>query len=243
MDRRAQAGSESWRAIVLTTLAEIELRRGSMANAAAAVETAREIAGYWGVVHAEAAVLAAAALVDAVAGRVEEARQAAARAAGLMRPAGYDVIVRSVERALGFIELSLGEPAAAHAVLEPLLARSGIGHPSAAAAAPDDVEALVKLGRVDEAETLLAELAAHVERTGRRRRRAAVARCRALIAAARGDGAAGITDAEYALALCGGGVEPLERARTLLRGTRPFRGDRRAAVGRAGARGARARRR
>jgi DNA-binding CsgD family transcriptional regulator len=123
--------------------------------------------------------------------------------------------VRSVERALGFLELSLGEPAAAHAVLEPLLARSGIGHPSATAAAPDDVEALVELGRVDEAETLLAELAAQVERTGRRRRRAAVARCRALIAAARGDGA-GITDAEDALALCGGGVEPLERARTLL---------------------------
>jgi DNA-binding CsgD family transcriptional regulator len=216
VDRRAQAGSESWRAIVLTTLAEIELRRGSMANAAAAVETASEIAGYWGVVHAEAAVLAAAALVDAVAGRVEEARQAAARAAGLMRPAGYDAIVRSAERALGFLELSLGEPAAAHAVLEPLLARSGIGHPSAAAAAPDDVEALVELGRVDEAETLLAELAAHVERTGRRRRRAAVSRCRALIAAAKGDGAAGITDAEDALALCGGGVEPLERARTLL---------------------------
>jgi DNA-binding CsgD family transcriptional regulator len=216
VDRRAQAGSESWRAIVLTTLAEIELHRGSMANAAAAVETASEIAGYWGVVHAEAAVLAAAALVDAVAGRVEEARQAAARAAGLMRPAGYDVIVRSVERALGFLELSLGEPAAAHAVLEPLLARSGIGHPSAAAAAPDDVEALVELGRIDQAELLLAELATHIERTGRSRRRGAVARCRALIAAAKGDIAAGITDAEDALALCGGGVEPLERARALL---------------------------
>jgi DNA-binding CsgD family transcriptional regulator len=216
VDRRAQAGSESWRAIVLTTLAEIELRRGSMANAAAAVETASEIAGYWGVVHAEAAVLAAAALVDAVAGRVEGARQAAARAAGLMRPAGYDVIVRSVERALGFLELSLGEPAAAHAVLEPLLARSGIGHPSAAAAAPDDVEALVELGRVDEAETLLAELAAHVERTGRRRRRAAVARCRALIAAARGDRVSAATAAEEAVVRCGDGPEPLECARTLL---------------------------
>jgi DNA-binding CsgD family transcriptional regulator len=216
VDRRAQAGSESWRAIVLTTLAEIELRRGFMANATAAVETASEIAGYWGVVHAEAAVLAAAALVDAAAGRVEEARQAATGATTLMRPAGYDAIVRSAERALGFLELSVGEPAAAHAVLEPLLARSGIGHPSAAAAAPDEVEALVELGRVDEAETLLRELAAHVERTGRRRRRAAVARCRALIAAAKGDIAAGITDAEDALALCGGGVEPLERARALL---------------------------
>jgi DNA-binding CsgD family transcriptional regulator len=216
VDRRAQAASESWRAIVLTTLAEIELRGGSVANATAAIETASEIAGYWGVVHAEGAVLAWAALVDAAAGRVEEARQAATRAVALMRPAGYDSIVRAAERALGFLELSRGAPAAAHAVLEPLLARSGIGHPYAAAAVPDDVEALVELGRVDEAETLLAELAAHVERTGRRRRRVAVARCRALIAAARGDFAAAITDAEDALALCRDGVEPLEHGRTLL---------------------------
>ncbi|TML56593.1 MAG: LuxR family transcriptional regulator [Actinobacteria bacterium] len=187
-----------------------------MANSAAAVETASEIAGYWGVIHAEAAVLAAAALVDATAGRVEEARQAATRAAALMRPAGYDSIVRSAERALGFLELSVGEPAAAHGVLEPLLARSGIGHPAAAAAAPDDVEALVELGRFDDAETLLGELAAHVERTGRRRRRAAVARCRALIAAARGDRATAATAAEEAVVRCGDGPEPLECARALL---------------------------
>jgi DNA-binding CsgD family transcriptional regulator len=216
VDRRAQAASESWRAIVLTTLAEIELRRGSVANATSAIKTASEIAGFWGVVHAEGAVLAWAALVDAAAGRVEEARQAATRAVALMRPAGYDAIVRTAERALGFLELSLGEPAAAHAVLEPLVARSGIGHPSASAAAPDDVEALVELGKVDEAETLLAELEAHAERTGRRRRRVAVARCRALIAAAKDDIATGMTNAEDALALCGRGVEPLERARTLL---------------------------
>ena len=86
-----------------------------------------------GVNHAEAAVLAATALVKAVAGRVDEARAAAERALELMRPAGYDVIVRSAERALGFLELSLGGAAAAHAVLEPLITRSGIGHPSAAA--------------------------------------------------------------------------------------------------------------
>lgn len=216
VDRRARAGSESWRAIVLTTLAEIELRRGSLANAVAAIETAREIAGYWGVFHAEVAVLAHGALIDAAAGRTEEARQAASRAAELMRPTGYDTIVRTAERALGFLELSLGEPAAAHAVLGPLLARSGIGHPLAAAAAPDDIEALVELGRVDEAEMRVAELAAHVERTGRWRRRAAVGRCRALIAAARGDGAAAIEAAEHALAFCDGTVDPLERARTLL---------------------------
>ena len=49
-----------------------------------------------------------------------------------MRPAGYDVIVRSAERALGFLELSLGGAAAARA-LEPLITRSGIGHLPAAA--------------------------------------------------------------------------------------------------------------
>ena len=45
------------------------------------------------------------------------------------------MIVRSAERALGFLELSLGEAAAAHAVLEPLITRSGLGHPTAEAAA------------------------------------------------------------------------------------------------------------
>jgi DNA-binding CsgD family transcriptional regulator len=215
-ERRAASRSESWQAIVLNTLAEIELRRGDTEQALGHVQEAEEIAAYWGVNHAEAAVLSGAALVKAVAGRLDEARAAAERALELMRPAGYDVIVRSAERALGFLELSLGNPAAAHAVLEPLIARSGIGHPYAAAAAPDDIEALVELGKIAEAEAVLAGLAVHVGRTGRPRATAALRRCEALIAAVRGEPDAATAYAQEAITTSGAVLEPLERGRALL---------------------------
>ena len=215
-ERRAAGRSESWQAVVLNTLAEIELRRGGTEQALRHVREAEEIAAHWGVAHAEATVLAGGALVKALAGQVDAARSAAERALELMRPAGYDVIVRSAERALGFLELSLGNAAAAHAVLEPLIARSGIGHPSAAAAAPDDIEALIELGKIAEAEAVLAGLAAHVARTGRPRATSALCRCKALIAADRGQLDAAAAQAREAIAPSGEQLEPLERGRALL---------------------------
>jgi DNA-binding CsgD family transcriptional regulator len=201
---------------VLTTLAEIELRRGNTEQALVHVREAEEIASYWGVTHAEAAVLAAAALVRAVAGQIAEARSAGERALELMRPAGYDVIVRSAERALGFLELSLGNAAGAHAMFQPLIARSGVGHPSAAAAVPDDIEALLELGKIAEAEFLLAEFAAHVGRTRRPCGTAALRRCEALIGAARGEVAVAAAHAEEAIAILGEELDPFERGRALL---------------------------
>jgi DNA-binding CsgD family transcriptional regulator len=215
-ERRAARRAEGWQAVVLNTLAEIELRRGQTERALRHVEEAEEIASYWGVIHAEASVLAAAALVKAVVGRVDEARRAGERALELMRPAGYDVVVRNAERALGFLELSIGDAAAAHAVLEPLIARSGVGQPLATAAAPDDIEALVQLGRIAEAEPVLAGLAAHVDRTGRLRSSAALRRCRALIALERSELDAAAAHANEAIAILEQHREPLERARTLL---------------------------
>ena len=216
VDRWSANRSESWQSIVLTTLAEIELRRGNTEQALVHVREAEEIASYWGVTHAEAAVLAAAALVSAVAGQVVEARTAAERAIELMSPAGYDVIVRSAERALGLLELSLGNPSAAHATLQALIARSGVGHPSAAAAAPDNIEALLELGRIAEAEGVLAEFAAHVGRTRFPRAKAALRRCEALIYAARGELAAAAAHAEETIAAFGEELEPFERGRALL---------------------------
>ena len=215
VDRHAQARSESWRAIVLNTLAEVELRRGHTAEALRAVDEATEIADYWGVVHAEAAVLATAALVKATVGDTDQARRAAERALDLMRPVGYDVIVRSAERALGFLELSLGDAVAAHAVLEPLIARSGLGHPMADAAAADEIEALLGLGRGTDAEALLAAFAARAERTRRPRASAAAARSAALVAAARDDLDEALGHADRAVVLAAA-AEPLERGRALL---------------------------
>jgi DNA-binding CsgD family transcriptional regulator len=215
IDRQAHARSESWRAIVLHTLAEVELRRGRTADALKAVEEATEIADYWGVVHAEAAVLSTAALVKATVGDVAEARRAAERALELMRPVGYDVIVRSAERALGFLELSLGDAAAAHTVLEPLITRSGLRHPTAETAAPDEIEALLGLGRVADAQALLAAFAAQAERTRRPRASAAVARSAALVTAARDDLGAALEYADHAVVLAAAS-EPFERGRALL---------------------------
>jgi DNA-binding CsgD family transcriptional regulator len=215
VDQEAQARSESWRAIVLYTLAEVELRRGRTAEALRAVEEATEIADYWGVVHAEAAVLPTAALVKGTVGHVEEARRAAERALELMRPVGYDAIVRQAERALGFIELSLGDAAAAHAILEPLITRSGLGNPWAEAAAADEIEALLGIGRVADADALLAAFAAQAERTRRPRASAAVARCAALAAAARDDLDEALGHADRAVVLAPAS-EPLERGRALL---------------------------
>jgi DNA-binding CsgD family transcriptional regulator len=214
IDRDVRERSESWRAIVLQTLAEVELRRGRTAEALRALDEATEIAEYWGVVHAEAAVLAPAALVKGTVGDVDEARRAAERALELMRPVGYDVIVRQAERALGFLELSLGDAAAAHAVLEPLITRSGLGHPTAEAAAADEIEALLGMGRAADAEALLAAFAAQAELSRRPRASAAVARSAALVAAARGDLDEALAHAERAVALSAAS-EPLERGRAL----------------------------
>jgi DNA-binding CsgD family transcriptional regulator len=231
VERRAASRSESWRSIILNTLAEIELRRGQTGRALRHVAEAEEIAAYWGVTHAEASVLAAGALVKAAAGQVTAARTGAEQALSSMRPAGYDAIVRLAERALGFLELSLGNAAEADAVLVPLLARSGIGHPSATAAAPDEIEALVELGKMEQAEALLAELHAHAGRTGRPRAAAAAARCQTLIFAARGEIDAALDSAERALAIQGPEGEPLERGRAFLAlGSALRRGNRRRAA-------------
>jgi DNA-binding CsgD family transcriptional regulator len=215
IDRQAHSRSESWRAIVLTHVAEVELRRGRTAEALRAVEEATEIAEYWGIVHAQAAVLATVARVRGTVGEVDEARRAAERALELMRPVGYDVIVRSAELALGFLEVSLGDAVAAHTVLEPLITRSGLGHPTAEAAAPDEIEALLGLDRVAEAEAVLKSFAAQAKRTRRPRASAAVARSAALVAATRNDldGALGHAERAVALAVVS---EPFERARAQL---------------------------
>lgn len=187
VDGRAASLGESWRAIVLTHVADLELRSGNSARALASISEAEEIGAYWGVGHAEATALAGAAVVKAIAGDADQARQSAARALEIVRPAGYEVVVRPAERALGLVELSLGNAAAAHEVLGPLLARAPMGSPAVASAAPDEIEALLELGRFDDAKAVLAGLDAFARAIGRPRPAAAAARTAALIAATEGD--------------------------------------------------------
>jgi ATP/maltotriose-dependent transcriptional regulator MalT len=81
---------------------------------------------------------------------------------------------------------------------------------------PDAIEALVGLGRMGEAEELLAAWQRAGERFERPRIHTTAARCRALLAAARGDLDAAIAHAEDALERHADLPVPFERARTLI---------------------------
>jgi DNA-binding NarL/FixJ family response regulator len=185
-DRAARLG-ESWRLVVLTHLIEIEVRAGDAVRSLRYAAEAEEIGSYWGVGHAAAAAHAAAAMAKAVAGPPDEARVAAKAALDAMQPHGYEIVTRPAERALGHVELALGNAAAAHAVLAPLLARAPIGCPPVTAAAVDEIEALLELGLMDEARTLLARLDDFARTSGRPRVKALAMRCAGLLTAYEGN--------------------------------------------------------
>jgi DNA-binding CsgD family transcriptional regulator len=126
-------------------------------------------------------------MAKAVAGPPDEARVAAKAALDAMQPHAYEIVTRPAERALGHLELALGNAAAAHAVLAPLLARAPIGCPPVTAAAVDEIEALLELGLMDEARTLLARLDDFARTSGRPRVKAVATRCAGLLTAHEGN--------------------------------------------------------
>jgi DNA-binding CsgD family transcriptional regulator len=159
------------------------------------------------------------ALVAALKGDVDAARSDAGE--GLRRCLrNEDLLDANCNRAvLGFLELSLSNPAAALERLEPVLAfldELGSPEPGIIPCLPDAIEALVSLGRLDEAEGLVERL----ERQGRTLDRpwaiATAGRCHGLLIAARGDLPAARSALEQALAEHRRVPQPFELARTLL---------------------------
>ena len=122
---------------------------------------------------------------------------------------------------LGFLELSLGDNAAAVERLWPVAQRflsspavdPGLPH---IMSMPDAVEALIGVGRLEHAEEVLVAWEEAGERLDRLRVRATAARCRALLAAARADLDSALAHAEAALELHRDLPVPFERARTLI---------------------------
>ncbi|KUI33643.1 LuxR family transcriptional regulator [Mycobacterium sp. IS-1590] len=151
-------------------------------------------------------------------GAESKARLAAADAIDACRRSGTAWHEDWALSALGFLEVSLGNYGAAMEVLEALLSRFAPESTEIQAAAfvPDAVEALVELGRTDEAEPLVAAL----ERNGRRLDRAWMlavgARCRAMLHAAGGDLRDAVSCARRGLEHHDRLAMPFERARTQL---------------------------
>jgi DNA-binding CsgD family transcriptional regulator len=125
-----------------------------------------------------------------------------------------------VRSAIAFLELSVGNATGAGELLEPLVAaieRARSFNPTAVTfGLPDAIEALVALGELDRAEALTAMLQRHGQAHDRPSALARAARCRALLAAARGEPAAARSEIDQALEHHARVAMPLERGRTLL---------------------------
>ncbi len=201
-------------------LAELECRAG---NWDAAMEHARESReafqrlrmGAWMLSEGQFAV----ALVEAHLGQADSARLEALEGLRLAEAAGETLLLIQNLSVLGFLELSLGQPAEADAFLSRALdleEAMGVREPACFRLVPDEVEALVALGRLDEAEALLDPF----EETGRDLDRAWTiatgARCRALVLAARGDLAGASAAADEAVREHDRLPLPFELGRTLL---------------------------
>jgi DNA-binding CsgD family transcriptional regulator len=201
-------------------LAELELRAGDVERARGHAEEAALQEGSYGE-HAQGATAFARALVAAYQGDADAARKLAERGLAQCEAQEDRIFAAANRTALGFLELSLGDNAAALERFQPTVDRFMDDNPFDPGmrqnlAIPDAIEASIALGGLDEAESVLAVWEQAGERFKRPRIHATAARCRALLAAARGDLDAAIAHAETALDHHEQLPVPFERARTLI---------------------------
>jgi DNA-binding CsgD family transcriptional regulator len=218
--RAAEVGDDEAVEVLSIYLAETEVRAGNLTRARGYCEDAALQQGSYGE-DAQGASAFARALVAAYEGDAGLARQLGEQ--GLARcEVQEDRIFAAANRmALGFLELSLGDSPAALKRLQPIVDRfmgdnafdPGIRQNLAI---PDAIEAMIAVGRLDEAEAVSTAWQQAGDRFDRPRIHATAARCRALLAAARGDLEGALRHAEAALEHHRELSVPFERARTLL---------------------------
>lgn len=216
MQRARELGDENAQPWLRFLLGEAECARGDLLRALALARQGQEASEQSRQPLFSGLCLALESMVQAQLGRPEEATLAAHRALEVS-PGRLAGLISSA--ALGHLALSQGRPADTITQLEPRVAfvrEQGIVEPGAARFVTDEVEALVELGRREEAVELLDWYEGNARRLDRVSALANCARCRGLLAAQAGD-------LDAALAAYGEALEwhatvelPLDRGRTLL---------------------------
>ncbi len=218
--RCVERGEESELAFVGVHSLLIALWRGDFVEAAAIAEDAAERAVQLGDDAPQSFAQMMSAAYHAYAGRVDQTRQDVAEAlVGSDRSYSF-VLAQWPMTILGFLEVSLGNYAAALATLEPLLSRFQMAPGGTeiyiAGFVPDAIEAMVHVGRLKDAEPLVEALECNGRQLDRAWMLAVGARCRSMLLAARGDVDTAIVVAQAAMTEHDRLSMPFERARTQL---------------------------
>ena len=217
--RSIERGEEGELLLVGFNNVMIEIWRGDFAEAALFVEDITERALALEGAFPKFTTHTCRAVLAAYAGRVDEARgnvdDALATAQG-----GTHFTMAWPATALGFLEVSLGNYDAALTALRPLLSKFQASSRAmeiiAASCVPDAVEAMIALGRLEEAEPFVDMLEGEGRRLDRPWLLAVGGRCRGMLLAARGDVEAANVATQQALMEHRRLTMPFERARTQL---------------------------
>jgi DNA-binding CsgD family transcriptional regulator len=219
LSRAAEHGDESSPPFVLSYLSWIECQLGHLDEALAWAQEGQAAAEQAGQKAILAYSLALATAVECRRGRIDEARATAQRALEQIAETDDRQSELLTVSSLGHLEHARGAPAEAVERLEPAIAhvlREGIAEPAAAPFVVDQVEALIELGRGDEAVELLGWYEGNARRLERAGPLANCLRCRGMLAAQAGDVAGALLAYADALELHEQVVFPLDRGRTLL---------------------------
>ncbi|MBO0679138.1 AAA family ATPase [Mycolicibacterium sp. S2-37] len=197
-----------------------ELWGGRLDAAARLAEDAVQRAEQLGGDHMRVVAVGLRATVSAYAGHEEAARSDIALALELAERCDTTTRMKWwAQAALTFLEVSLGNHAEAAAAVEPALQEYAKTPGSEIVSAwflPDAVEAFVAVGRVADAEPLVAELETNGRRLDRTWMLAVGARCRAIVLAVEGDVDAAAAAASEAITFHEQLAMPFEKARTAL---------------------------
>ena len=214
--RALAEGDETGQAWVSLFLAELEWLAGRWGEAGTYAAEGLEVAEQAGLRMRVGVLTGLVALVEGSWGDPARARELARTAIRICEELNEVAYANYARRILGFIELSLGNPAVAHELLDPYREAQGVEGQKRLSFAGDDIEARVLLGDLGGAAQLASELSDRGTVLHRPTLEAVAARGRALLLGARGD-------LDGALAAAGTAVEiherlglPFEHARSLL---------------------------
>lgn len=213
-----ELGGESELPLLYVYLVWAHIWTGELERAAACVEQSTEIATLLDDRFAAAMSLAAAALLHGHQGDAAATRREAAQAAELFEQLKYRPGAIWPQWALGLLALALDDPAAVdEALAGPTAFFTAVpADPVFSVFVPDEIEALVALGRAEEAWPLLEVFEGRARAVDRAWALAASGRCRALLLSSAGDLDGALDAMQAAAARYDEHVLPFERARTLL---------------------------